>query len=149
MFVGQCYDCDSYACAGTCQPDLPAIGSERATATDAPPNSPATQPGSKDNKKNVRPLLDCTGNFLSRSASPNDSPELEESFVDATGSPVSPTLLRSTCGKRIHESQGRNLSSEDDLCEETFQQIGTRFANRLNEAIFEAFPPTYTFGIIN
>lgn len=149
MFPGQCYDCDSYACAGTCQPDLPAIGSERVTATAVPPNSPVTPLGSKDNKKNVRPLLDCIGNSLSRSPSPKDSLELEESYVDATGSPVSPTLLRSTCGKKIHESQRRNLSSEENQCEETFQQIGTRFANRLNEAIFEAFPPTYTFGNLN
>lgn len=113
-----------------------------------PQNSPLTPPGLKDNKKNVLPQLDCIGNSLSRSLSPKDSQELEESYVDVTGSPVALKRRNATYGRKTLESKELNLNLEEDLCEETFQQIGTRFENRLKAAISEAYPQMFIYGIV-
>lgn len=132
----------------TCPLDLHDIGSEPATATVAPPNSPAILLGSKDSKRSVPPPEDSTGNYSSLSQRTNESEVFAANSVDATGSPVD--LKRRNCmsGKKTPASKAPNSKSEADPSKEILKQIGDKCFQSLRQEYLTTFPRTSIFDII-
>jgi len=143
MFPGQCFDCDSYACTGSCHTDT---GSAPAFVTRVPPNSPRIVAGLEDSRKSVQLPLDSTGNSSSPSPAINDLQLSSESYVTATGSPVNLKRRNAMSGKKTPASKEHSSNSEGDYSREIIKQIGEKCYQALRQETLRTFPQTSTFG---
>jgi len=146
FFPGQCFDCDSYACSGECQPRR-VSGWVPSSTGPYQTNSPETVTGSKANRKNVRPLGDCTIKSSPDSTEQSDLHTCEEQLEMAIGRSRArmqqmPTSTRMTPLSPIPDS-----SWVERLCEETSPPTGTPSKHSQNKETSNLFQQTFIFGL--